>query len=410
MKNPSARTTRIPLTLSRTSFAFCLALPLLFRLFLFAPSAADAQSSTLTLYAGDSAQQPIPVPTGTVNVQPDDNFCASSGAPCQFSYPSGAALTLLASAPQGFNFQYWFELDSTTPYFGAVVGAAPIYSLPLDVNRTLYASFLTNTSGFFNLTVYKGVPGLDNGSVTGTGGFLCDTNAGSSSQSFPSGTVVALTNRPAPGWAFAYWLYGNTTYTGRTFTLTMDRDQLVQAVFTQTFLPPTVSIVAPANNSTLWACTPVRLTATATAPSGWITSIDFFLDSTNGVRFASKAFATTPATALAAWWIDAVGVTDTFVARATDNNGAQTVSAPVSVTTTSPPLFYMLDGITNNQCEVCMSAPVGHAYSILATTNFLTWTNLGSMNGTNIGFLTFVDPAFTNLPYRFYRAQVQTNQ
>ena len=93
------------------SCALGLSLILLCWLVLFAPSAAVAQNYTLSIYAGNSDQQPVPVPTGTVSVQPGDNFCASSAPPCQFSYPGGTTITLLASAPKGFDFEYWFELD-----------------------------------------------------------------------------------------------------------------------------------------------------------------------------------------------------------------------------------------------------------------------------------------------------------
>src|ERR1039458_7005361 len=183
------------------------------------PPGVVAQSYTLSIYAGNSDQQPAPVPTGTVSVQPNDNSCSSIGSACQFSYSGGTTTTLLASAPRGFSFIEWFELDSTTTYSGMVASTDPVYSLTMNVNRTFYASFVTNTSGNFTLTVYKGVPGLSNGTVTGTSGFSCGINAGTSSQAFANGTVVTLTNHPAAGWSFAHWEYGGAIYTGPTFTL-----------------------------------------------------------------------------------------------------------------------------------------------------------------------------------------------
>jgi len=376
----------------------------------FAPPASVAQSYTLSIYAGNSDLQPgLDLITGTVSVQPNNNVCSSSSPGCQFSYPGGTTCTLLASAPEGCSFSDWFESDSTTPYFGAVVSTNPVYRAVLDVDRTLYATFGTNTSGYFALTVYTGVPGLANGSVEGASGFSCGLGAGASSQAFAGGTVVTLTNHPAGGWTFAGWEYNGAIYTNSTFTLSMDRDQLVQAVFNQGSVPPGVSIVSPPDNTSIWACTPLRLAATASAASGSITRMEFFLGTTNGTNFAKENFFATPVTAYASWWIDAVGVTNTFVVRATDDSGRQTVSSPISVITTSPPLLYLLDGITNNQCELCMSGVVGRAYSVLATTNFTTWTNIGNMRGAKTGFLTFVDPAFTNLPYRFYRAGAPTD-
>ncbi|MBU6410367.1 MAG: putative Ig domain-containing protein, partial [Verrucomicrobia bacterium] len=201
------------------------------------PRTAPADT-TLTIYAGNSAEQPMPVATGIASIQPSNNVWTSSSTPGQFPYPTNQTITLLATAPQGYSFQYWYELDSFTPYFGTDFTNNP-YSVAMSGDRTFYASFLTNTSGYFNLTVYKGTTG--NGAVTGTGGFNCALGDISASQSYAGGTVVTLTNAPAAGWHFGYWEFDGTNDTASTFTLTMDRDQIVQAVFLAGSGAPTIT-------------------------------------------------------------------------------------------------------------------------------------------------------------------------
>jgi hypothetical protein len=107
-----------------------------------------------------------------------------------------------------------------------------------------------------------------------------------------------------------------------------------------------------------------------------------------------------------AWKTNVVG-TYTFIAKATDSQGLSAVSAPVTINLVPPPLLYLVAGLTaDRQCQLCMSGRVGNAYDILASTNFVSWTNLGPMQSTG-GLLQFSDPSTTNLPRRFYRALQQ---
>ena len=372
--------------------------------FFFAPQIAGA-NFTLTIYAGNSVQQPTPVPTGIVMLQPSNNVWSSSSSPGQFSYPAGQVVALLPTAPKGCSFTNWHENDSFTPYFGSDFPTNP-FSTTMSGDRTFYATFYTNSSGLFNLTVYKGDTG--DGSVTGTANFDCGTANISASQQFTSGAVVILTNHPAAGWSFAYWESAGTTYHTPTFTVTLDRDQLVQAIFVQASPAPVVNITNPANNTTNWACQPFYLAATATAQSGVITNLEFFLGSTNGALLGTRSANAVTAGAWLPWTSTAVGSNYIFVVRATDSQGAQTLSSPVGITIGLPPLNQLVIGITNVECALCLSNVGVHIYSVLATTNLTFWTVIGDMQGSN-GYSSFLDPAFTNLPHRFYRAGPQTD-
>ena len=371
---------------------------------LFMPQAAVADF-TLTIYAGNSDQQPSPVPTGIITVQPSNHVWSSSSSPGQFSYSAGQVVTLLPTAPKGCSFTNWHEIDSFTPYFGSDF-STDLYSTTLSGDRTFYATFYTNASGFFNLTVYKGDTG--DGSVTGTANFSCGTADISAGQQFTSGAVVTLTNHPAAGWSFAYWEYAGNTYDTSTFTVTLDRDQLVQAIFVQASSAPVVNITDPANNTTNWACQQFYIATTATAQSGVITNLEFFLGSTNGALLGARTANAATVTAWLPWTSTAVGLNYVFIVRATDSQGAQTVSSPVGITIGLPPLNQLVIGITNIECALCLSNAGMHIYSVLATTNLIFWTVIGDMQGSN-GYSSYLDPAFTNLPHRFYRAGPQTD-
>lgn len=320
-------------------------------------------------------------------------------------------VTNFASAPAGASFQGWKDCT------GSSLSGNPVYSLTLNSDKCVQAYFV-NSSGPYTLTVYKGVPGLGNGSVSGSAGFFCETNDGSCSQAFASGTVVSLTNTPAPGWTFAYWETNGVVYSNNApLTLTMNGDRLVQAIFLYNNQPPTVSIITPTNDAPVWVCASSPITATASDPDGSVTKLEIFLGGINGTKLGEQSFSLStngaPVTMSISWKTNVLGVTNTFVARATDNSGAQTVSSAVTVTTVLPPLHYLIAyGITaNRECELCMNGQTGHIYNILATTNIAitnvaAWSNIGPMLGAS-SFLKFFDPAFTNSSRRFYRAMQQ---
>ncbi len=93
--------------------------------------------------------------------------------------------------------------------------------------------------------------------------------------------------------------------------------------------PPVVSITAPANNTNLVSGVNLVVNATATDPDGSVTQVVFFVD---GARVATDLAAPYSFT-----WSNAPLGTATFTARATDNSGAISTSAPVVVTVTNSP-------------------------------------------------------------------------
>ena len=371
----------------------------------FAPRPACSQDNPLEVWTHFGGG-----PNGTITVAPGSHTCPPSSSFCNYSLASGTTVTLFASAPPGSAFQGWKDCG------GGSLSGNPVYSLNLNGDKCVQAYFV-NSPGPYTLTVYKGVPGLGNGSVSGSAGFFCGTTDGSSSQTFAGGTVVTLTNAPAPGWAFAYWETNGVVYSNNApLTLTLSGDRLVQAIFVHNNQSPSVSIISPTNGAVVWACALFPITATSVDPDGSVTDLEIFLTDINGIKLGEQSFSLSsngaPVTMTVSWKTKDLGDTNTFVARATDNSGSQTVSSPVSVTTVLPPLHYLIAyGITTNlECELCMNGETGRFYSILANTNvaasIANWSNIGVMQNAN-GLLKFFDSSVTNLSRRFYRAVQQ---
>jgi chitinase len=93
-------------------------------------------------------------------------------------------------------------------------------------------------------------------------------------------------------------------------------------VTTATDIPPTVSILSPTNGSKFSVGTTIALTAAATDPDGTVARVSYY----SGSTLVGSA-TTAPYTV---GWKPGTG-TYTLTAVAVDNLGAQTTSAPVSV-------------------------------------------------------------------------------
>ena len=128
---------------------------------------------------------------------------------------------------------------------------------------------------------------------------------------------------------------------------------------TQTFLPvpvpPTVSITAPADNSSFSAGTPITITADANDGVGNITHVEFFVDGTSiGIDLTAPYSASYTGLTAASHIITAI---------ATDNDGQTTTSSAVNITILGPPptAFAVTGG--GAYCQFSGGLPVGLANS-----------------------------------------------
>ena len=97
--------------------------------------------------------------------------------------------------------------------------------------------------------------------------------------------------------------------------------------------PPSVTLLAPRNNSTLGLGSNLVITATATDAQGSVAFVEFLR---NGAIFARGT--NTPETSeyYVVWPANSLGV-QTFAARATDNSGNTSTTAAINVTVVNPP-------------------------------------------------------------------------
>ena len=108
--------------------------------------------------------------------------------------------------------------------------------------------------------------------------------------------------------------------------------------------PPSVSITSPANGATFVEGATVTLTAVASDVDGFVTSVEFFANQSkigDGVQTSPGVFRLTVQNAPAG--------TYTVTARATDNEGRSSVSAPVTVTVR--PVTTLSDDFNDNSTD-----------------------------------------------------------
>ena len=119
--------------------------------------------------------------------------------------------------------------------------------------------------------------------------------------------------------------------------------------------PPTVAITAPANNAIFTASATVSITANATDSDGTVAKVEFFQGDTKLGEATAAPFA-----------FDWTGVTQgnyVLTARATDNTGQTTTSAPVNITVGPPDTVFPF---------VALTAPAGSASFIAPATVEIT--------------------------------------
>jgi len=112
--------------------------------------------------------------------------------------------------------------------------------------------------------------------------------------------------------------------------------------------PPAVGLTAPAGGAAFTAPASVAISASASDPDGTVAKVEFFAGATKLGEDAAAPYALT--------WAGVPAGTYVLTARATDNAGAATVSAPVSITVRSvnqPPAV----SLTAPAAGVALNAP-----------------------------------------------------
>jgi hypothetical protein len=251
--------------------------------------------------------------------------------------------------------------DTTSPYsFSWTNVAAGSYALTAratDSNSGVTTSAVVNIVVDAAPTVSITAPAanavfLPGAAVTVTAS-AADTDGTVSKVEFFDGAALAATVTAAPFTATLSSLAAGTHSLTAKATDNLGRATTSAAVSIRMDAAPTVSITAPANGAVFAPPASFTISATAADADGTVSKVDFFDGATlvGTVMAAPYNLART----------NVASGTHAYTARATDNNGAVTTSAAVSVTVNTPPTV----SITAPAANAVFAAPAG--FTITAT-------------------------------------------
>lgn len=192
-------------------------------------------------------------------------------------------------------------------------------------------------------------------------------------------TIELLTSLPTPATnanAFGYYASWGTVFVpgdviGDVRNLTIIGDLVLPNQ------PPQIALTAPADKATFTAPANVTLTASASDPDGTVARVDFYVGA-NLIGTATNAPFTVTAANLAAG-------SYMLTARATDNLGATTLSAPVSITVstvsgpitlTSPKLLSA--GTNSTSFQFTINGTAGATVIVETSGDLSAWTPVGT--------------------------------
>jgi plastocyanin len=168
-------------------------------------------------------------------------------------------------------------------------------------------------------------------------------------------------------------------------------------------LPPTVSMTAPTNGATFAAPWTGTLSARSSDPDGTVTRLKFLSGAiVLGTVTNPPATASIRVTNLAA-------ATYTFTAQATDNGGASTTSAGVTVHVVTPAVITLSEPQrpTSSSFQFTYTATPGLHYIVRRSSDLSTFVSLRT-NLAAASPVTFVDTNATGT-MNYYRVELQPN-
>jgi len=154
-------------------------------------------------------------------------------------------------------------------------------------------------------------------------------------------TLVTLSSALANGSQIRFrWIDDNAVQTSPDQILGLDN-----VTIRVPQVPPTVALTAPTAGASFTLPNPISLTAAASDSDGTVAKVEFFQGSTKLGEDTSDPYEFT--------WSGMLSGNYTLTAKATDNAGASTTSAPVSITVTNP---------SNAAPSVALTSPADDAH------------------------------------------------
>jgi Bacterial Ig domain/Secretion system C-terminal sorting domain len=290
----------------------------------------------------------------------------------QIGTPSGGVQQYVASNPVGAE----ISIPSLTGTFNAP-NALPTVSI---TSPAMAATFLVGNTVTINATA------ADSDGTVDSVAFYVD------------GVRIGVDLTGTPGYTF------NWTATAGAHTLTAratdNGGQTVTSsvinITVGNIIAPTVSITSPTNGTTFTLGNVVTINATAADADGTVDSVAFYVD---GSQIGSDLTGTPGYTFN---WQSATGV-HALTARAYDNNGASTLSAPVSITVFDSSSAYVITP-SSNPCEVStICVPVRATQVVNDVIGYDVVLNYDKTKVTPTGVITvsndLINPNYTSSAY-----------
>ncbi|PYI88019.1 MAG: hypothetical protein DME26_04345, partial [Verrucomicrobia bacterium] len=152
--------------------------------------------------------------------------------------------------------------------------------------------------------------------------------------------------------------------------------------------PPTIVITNPADGASFFVGTDVTITADARDSDGVVSRVDFFAGST-----LLSTIAPVTANPVSITWSDASVGNYVLTAKATDNNGAMTVSAPINIAVTTlkadvaivrnfndPEITQMQEYLFEIGLSWHVFDQEGLTFQVLTNFSLVIWDDLGTTN------------------------------
>jgi RHS repeat-associated protein len=264
------------------------------------PLASTAGTSgTLT-----ATLSPVPTAAGTLNVTSSNAAVAS--VPGGVSFASGqASVAIPVSALGSGSTTVTASANGGQAAATVNVNAPPTVSLTAPANGAVFQTPAT-------LTLTANAADAD-GTVAKV-------------EFFDGATLVATVTAAPYSVTLANVAVGMHSFTARA-TDNLGASTTSAAVSVKVNAPPSVALTGPANGATFTAPATIALAATATDTDGTIAKVEFFQGATLIAAVTAAPYNFT--------WTNVAQGSYTLTARATDNDGAATTSAPVTITVNS---------------------------------------------------------------------------
>lgn len=305
------------------------------------------------------AEISIPSLTGTLGVANAAPTVSITSPANGTSFITGAVVPIAATAADAdgtvSSVEFFVDgvsvgVDATSPYTANYTSTAGTHSLTA---RATDNSGAQTTSAAISIVVANNPPptvsitspangaSFITGTVVSIAANASDNGSVASVEFFVDGVSQGVDNT-SPYTANYTATAGNHNLTARaTDNLGAQSTSAVVAITVANNPPPTVAITAPANGSSFITGSVLNITANA-FDNGSVASVEFFVD---GVSIGISTVAPYSAS-----YTSVLGV-HSLTARATDNLGAQTTSAAVSINIVSTILPYKVSTIS----DVCLS-------------------------------------------------------